>query len=134
LKPPSLHDALPIFDRVYRGKLPLQVWYANWRYTLGLKFLHQEYMNTTDQEFRNELRSVCRRMVQGLLKLQLSNSEAPALEKKRRTRLSSRFKNSAMPSQLGVVLAPPTDEDYRGGALVLRVLPGSAAERTGIKA
>lgn len=134
IEPALKRAAQFVIDRVYRGKLPLQVWYANWRYTLGLKFLHQEYMNTTDQEFRNELRSVCRRMVQGLLKLQLSNSEAPALEKKRRTRLSSRFKNSAMPSQLGVVLAPPTDEDYRGGALVLRVLPGSAAERTGIKA
>ncbi|MCZ7607332.1 MAG: hypothetical protein M5U25_14935 [Planctomycetota bacterium] len=106
IEPALKRAAQFVIDRVYRGKLPLKVWYANWRYTLGLKFLHQEYMNTADPEFRNELRSVCRRMVQGLLKLQLSNSEAPALEKKRRTRLSSRFKNSAMPSQLGVVLAP----------------------------
>ncbi|MCB9935705.1 MAG: PDZ domain-containing protein [Planctomycetes bacterium] len=134
IEPALKRAAQFVIDRVYRGKLPLNVWYANWRYTLGLKFLHQEYMNTSDEEFKNELRSVARRMVQGLLKLQLSNSEAPALERKRRTRISSRFKNSAMPSQLGVVLAPPTDEEYRGGARVLKVLPGSAAERTGIRA
>ncbi|MCA8914235.1 MAG: PDZ domain-containing protein [Planctomycetes bacterium] len=122
-----------VIDRVYRGKLPLNVWYANWRYTLGLKFLHQEYMNTEDEDFRNELRAVCRRMVQGLLRLQLSNSEAPMLERKRRKRISSRFKNTAMPSSLGVVLTPPTDEDYRGGAKIMRILPGSVAEQHGLK-
>ena len=121
-----------VIDRVYRGKLPLNVWYANWRYTLGMKFLHQEYMNTEDEEFKNELRAVCRRMVQGLLRLQLSNSDAPLLERKRRKRVSSRFKNTAMPSQLGVVLAPPTDEDYRGGAKIIRIVPGSVAETTGL--
>jgi S1-C subfamily serine protease len=136
--PPRIEAALAkaskfVIDRVYRGKLPLNVWYANWRYTLGLKFLHQEFMVSTDEEFRNEIRSVSRRLVQGLLKLQLSNSEAPALERKRRTRLSSRLKDKAMPASLGVVLAPPTDEDYRGGALVTKVHAASAAERTGIK-
>ena len=133
IAPAIKNAALFVFDRVYRGKLPQNVWYANWRYTLGLKFLHQEYVHTEDEDFRSEIKAVCRRLVVGLLKLQLSNSDAPALERKRRTRISSRFKDSAMPSQLGVVLAPPTDEDYRGGALVIKVLPGSAGEKTGIK-
>jgi S1-C subfamily serine protease len=109
------------------------VWYANWRYTLGLKFLHQEFINTEDEEFRNELRAVSRRMVQGLLRLQLSNSDAPMLERKRRKRISSRFKNSAMPSSLGVVLAPPTDEDYRGGARITRILEGTVAAEHGLR-
>lgn len=133
IEPAINKAALFVFDRVYRGKLPQNVWYANWRYTLGLKFLHQEYINTTDEDYQGEIKAVCRRLVTGLLKLQLSNSEAPALERKRRTRISSRFRDSAMPSQLGVVLAPPTDEEYRGGARVTGVLPGSAAEKTGIK-
>jgi S1-C subfamily serine protease len=136
--PPRINTALAkaskfVIDRVYRGKLPLNVWYANWRYTLGLKFLHQEFMVSTDEEFKNEIRSVSRRLVQGLLKLQLSNSEAPLLERKRRTRLNTRLRDKAMPASLGVVLAPPTDEDYRGGALVSAVQPASAAEKTGIR-
>lgn len=133
IEPAIKKAALFVFDRVYRGKLPQNVWYANWRYTLGLKFLHQEYVNTTDDDFRSEIKAVCRRLVTGLLKLQLSNSEAPALERKRRTRLSSRFAETAKPSQLGVVLAPPTDEDYRGGARVIKVIPESAADRNGFK-
>lgn len=131
---PALQRAAQfVFDRVYRGKLPMNVQYANWRYTMGLKFLHQEYLHSSDEEYRNEIRSVCRRLVMGLLKLQRSNDPTPALEKKRRTRISSRFKDSAMPAQFGVVLAPPTDEDYRGGARVIRIIEGSAAQRTGIK-
>jgi S1-C subfamily serine protease len=120
-------------DRVFRGKLPLNVWYANWRYTLGLKFLHLEFMSATDPEYRADIQAASMRMINGLLKLQRSNDEAPALEKKRKTRLSGRAARNAMPSQFGVVLTPPTDEDYRGGALVKRVLPGSVAERAGIK-
>lgn len=123
-----------VIDRVYRGKLPLAVWYANWRYTLGLKFLHAEYMATEDESYRTELRAVCRRLVQGLLRLQLSNSDAPRLERKRRARVSIRMREAAMPSKLGVVLAPPTDEDYRGGALITRVIPGSAADEAGLQA
>lgn len=123
-----------VIDRVYRGKLPMAVQYANWRYTLGLKFLHAEYMSTEDEEYRTELRAVCRRLVQGLLSLQLSNNDAPRLDKKRRARVSSRMRDAAMPSKLGVVLAPPTDEDYRGGALIIRVVEGSAADEAGLKA
>lgn len=122
-----------VMDRVYRGKLPLKVWYANWRYTLGLKFLHMEFLATTDAERKAEIAAVSRRMVQAMLKLQLSNSDAPLLERKRKARLSARMKDVAMPSFLGVVLLPPTDTNYRGGAPVQRVIPGSIAEKSGIQ-
>jgi S1-C subfamily serine protease len=121
-----------VMDRVYRGKLPLKVWYANWRYTLGLKFLHMEFKATTDAERKGEIAAVSRRMVQAMLKLQLSNSEATLLERKKKARLSARMKDTAMPSYLGVVLQPPTDTNYRGGAPVLRVIPGSMAEKSGV--
>lgn len=123
-----------VMDRVYRGKLPLKVWYANWRYTLGMKFLHMEFVSTTDAERKAELAAVCRRMVQAMLKLQMSNSDAPLLERKRKARLSARMKDLAMPAYFGVVLQPPTDTNYRGGAPVLRVIPGSVAERSGVQA
>jgi len=137
--PPRIEAALKrgadfVMDRVYRGKLPLKVWYANWRYTLGLKFLHMEFMATADVERKAEISAVCRRMVQAMLKLQLSNSDAPLLERKRKARLSSRMKDVAMPAYLGVVLEPPTDQNYRGGAPVTRVIAGSIAEKSGIVA
>lgn len=128
-----------VIDRVYRGKLPMKVWYANWRYNLGMKFLHMEYMHLEDDDsedaenFRGEIKSVCRRMVSSMLQLQMSNSDAPRLERKRRTRLASRYEDEAMPSKFGVVLFPPTDEEYRGGARVIDVIPGSVADEEGVK-
>jgi len=122
-----------VADRIYRGKLPMYVQYANWRYTMGLKFLHQEYLHATTEETRSEIRSVARRLVQGLLRLQRSNSAAPELDRKRRARISGRKLETARPASLGVVLAPPTDTDYRGGALVTAVRPGSTADKNGIK-
>lgn len=136
--PPRIEAALKragdfVMDRVYRGKLPLKVWYANWRYTLGLKFLHMEFMSTTDAERKAEISAVSRRMVQAMLKIQLSNSDAPLLERKRKARLSARLKDNAMPAYLGVVLDPPTDTNYRGGAPVARVIAGSIAEKSGVQ-
>ncbi len=131
---PALRKAAEyVIDRVYRGKLPIAVWYANWRYTLGLKLLYGEYMATTDEEFKEDIIAVCRRMVNSMMRLQRSKSAPPLLEQKRRARLSSRAKRNATPSTLGVVLFPPTDTDYRGGALIERVLPGSQAEQAGLK-
>lgn len=131
---PALKKAVGfVIDRVYRGKLPLQVWYANWRYTLGLKFLHGEYLLSTDEELRGEIRAVSRRMINAMLKLQLSNNEASLLDKKRRQRISHRYRSTAMPSGLGVVMRPPTDAEYRGGAPIDRILPGSTAEDAGLK-
>ncbi|MCF6227780.1 MAG: PDZ domain-containing protein, partial [Planctomycetes bacterium] len=120
-------------DRVYRGKLPLSVQYANWRYTLGLKFLHLEYMASESDERKSEIRSVCRRMVQAMMKLQLSNSEAGTLEKKRKKKVSSRFRGMDQPCQLGVVLELPTDDNYRGGAPIAEIIPGTTAEEQGFR-
>lgn len=131
--------ALFVIDRVYRGKLPMKIWYANWRYNLGLKFLHMEYMHyqehgkDADDDYIAEIVSVSRRMVTSMLQLQMSNSDAPRLERKRRTRLASRHEDKAMPTKFGVVLFPPTDEEYRGGARVIEVIPGSVAEQNGVK-
>jgi S1-C subfamily serine protease len=122
-----------VIDRVYRGKLPMGVWYANWRYTLGLKFLTGEYKATTDEKFKNDILAVSRRMVNSMMRLQRSKTAPPLLEKKRKARLTARARRNAAPSTLGVILAPPTDTDYRGGALVERVKPGSQAEVAGIK-
>ncbi|MHC4840637.1 MAG: PDZ domain-containing protein [Planctomycetota bacterium] len=122
-----------IIDRVYRGKLPLGVQYANWRYNLGLKFLHMEYLATEDDERQSEIRSVCRRMVQAMMKLQLSNSEASTLDKKRRKKVSSRFKGMDQPAALGVVLELPSDENYRGGAPIAEIIEGSTADKQGFK-
>ncbi|MCC7507907.1 MAG: PDZ domain-containing protein [Planctomycetes bacterium] len=116
-----------VIDRVYRGKLPLGVWYANWRYTLGLKFLHGEFVVTKDEELKNEIRAVSRRMINSMLRLQLPQDTAKLLEKKRKARISSRLKNSG-PAGLGVVMRPPTDTEYRGGAPIERLIPGGTAE------
>jgi len=130
---PALKKAADfVMDRVYRGKLPLKVWYANWRYTLGLKFLHMEFVATSDADRKGEITAVCRRMVQAMLRLQLSNGAAKSLDKKRKARLSSRLKDAAMPTSLGVVLDLPTDQVYRGGAPIARILPGSAAEKAAL--
>lgn len=122
-----------VMDRVYRGKLPMRIYYSNWRYTLGLKFLHMQWKACTDETRKTEYVSVARRMVIALLKMQLSNSDAPLLERKRKARVSSRFKNAALPSQVGLVLAIPTDTEYRGGARVDRIVAGSAAEKAGFR-
>ena len=122
-----------VMDRIIRGKLPTKVRYANWRYTLALKFLNGEFINAEDEDRKKRIASVCRRCIQALLNMQLSNNPAPLLERKRKARLSSRAKKLAAPSRLGVVLALPTDEDYRGGARIVAVEPGSAAEKVGLK-
>lgn len=145
LKPALKRAADFVMDRVYRGKLPIKVQYANWRYTLGMKFLHMEFMalgeetaNTVTppseerraeiEARKEEMRAVTRRMVQSMLKMQLSNDPAPLLERKRKARRSAGTK-VAMPAQLGVVLDLPTDQSYRGGARINRIVPGSAAEK-----
>lgn len=133
LEPAIRKAANFVMDRIYRGKLSLKVDYAIWRYALGMKFLHKEFMATTDVEFKEELASITRRMVQSLLKMQLSNNPAVSLERKKKRNLSSRLAKSAMPTTLGVVLSLPTDQAYRGGAPIIAVRPGSAAEKNGLQ-
>lgn len=122
-----------IMDRIIRGKLSTRIWYANWRYTLGLKFLTGEYLVTTDEERRAEFAAVARRMVNALMQMQLTNGEANLLDRKARAKLSTRAKKMARPGDLGLVLMLPTDDDYRGGALVVAMVPDGPAEKAGIQ-
>ena len=122
-----------IVNRVIRGKLSTKVYYAVWRYSWGLKFLTGEYEISKNNERRDELKSCAKRMVQALLNMQLSNSKIPRLDRKRKAKMSSRMKATAMPANLGLILALPTDENFRGGASVTGVVPGSIAEKSGFK-
>ncbi|MCC6572886.1 MAG: PDZ domain-containing protein [Planctomycetes bacterium] len=122
-----------IMDRIIRGKLSTKVYYAVWRYTWGLKFLSGEFKATKNEDRRAEIKGVARRMVQSLLKMQLSNSPIPLMDRARRARISKSDKKIAKPSNMGIALALPTDDNYRGGAVVSEVLPGSAGEKGGLK-
>ncbi|KAA0213357.1 PDZ domain-containing protein [bacterium] len=122
-----------IVGRVIRGKLSTKIYYAVWRYSWGLKYLTGEFQATKDPVRREELKSCARRMVQSLINMQLSNSEMPRMDRKRKAKMSSRLKATAMPSEMGLIVKLPTDDDYRGGAEVTGLLPGSAAEKAGFK-
>ncbi len=120
-----------IVAQVFRGKLPLKVYYANWRYTYGLQFLVGEYPAATAR--KPEIKAAVRRMVNALLKMQLSNGEANLLDKAKAARIDANTQLRRVPGNLGLVLAVPSDGDYRGGALVIEALAKSAAEIAGVK-
>jgi S1-C subfamily serine protease len=120
-----------ILAQVFRGKLPLKVHYANWRYTYGLQFLVGEFQAGTAR--KPEIKTAMRRMVNALLKMQLSNGEANLLEKAKAARIDANTQLRRVPGNLGLVLAVPSDGDYRGGARVVEAIAGSAAETAGIK-
>jgi S1-C subfamily serine protease len=132
---PALERAVAyIQSQVFRGKLPLKVYYANWRYTYGLQFLVNEYRAAKSEARKTGIKACARRMVNALLKMQLSNGEANLLDKANAARVDEREKLKSLPGQLGLVLAEPSDHDYRGGARVLAVLNGSAAHKAGMMA
>lgn len=122
-----------IVNRVIRGKLSTKVDYAVWRYSWGLKFLTNEYQLTKDVERKDELKNCARRMVQSLMSIQLSNSKEPRLDRKRKAKMAKRLK-TPMPAEMGLILELPTDDNFRGGAKVTGVVPGSPAEKAGMKA
>ena len=122
-----------IVSRVIRGKLSTKVYYAVWRYSWGLRFLTGEYQITKDQARKDDLKSCAQRMVQSLISMQLSNSKEPRLDRKRKAKMAKRLK-TPMPAEMGLVLELPTDDNFRGGAVVTSVLPGSPAEKGGLKA
>jgi S1-C subfamily serine protease len=130
---PALEKAVAyILGQVFRGKLPLKVYYANWRYTYGLQFLVGEYRACKSEPRKIGIKACAKRMVNALLKMQLSNGEANLLDKANAARVDEREKLKKLPGQLGLVLAAPGDHDYRGGARVLGVVKGSAAEKAGV--
>lgn len=136
--PPRIEAALEkaldfIMSRVIRGKLSTKVDYAVWRYSWGLRFFTGEYQLTKDPTRKEELKSCAWRMIQSLMSMQLSNSKEPRLDRKRKAKMAKRLKQP-MPADMGLVLELPTDDNFRGGALVSAVVPGSPAEKGGLKA
>lgn len=132
---PALAKAVDfVMGQVFRGKLPLRTWYANWRYTTGLQFLALEYQNTPDADRKAMLQACARRMVGSLLKIQLTNGETPLLERANAARMSEAAAAYKLRGQLGLVLQLPTDGDYRGGALVKDMQINSPSHLAGVKA
>lgn len=109
-----------VMDRVIRGKLSKIVLYAIWRYSFGVRFLMGEWRNARDEEYKERLYGVCRRMVSAILAMQNSNDERGKLERRRNARVSSRSGNHG--ATTGIVVALPTDQDYRGGARIVKIL------------
>lgn len=125
--------------RIIRGKLSTQVYYACWRYIFGLRFLAKEYAYEKakaqpDEARLEELELVVRRMLQSVLNMQLSSKDQGNVDGSRKRKVRSvGVKGDAQSARLGILLAPPTDEDFRGGALVLGLEAGLPAEKSGIR-
>jgi len=128
-----------VMARIIRGKLSLQVFYAAWRYILGLRFLNSEYgelkSSTVKDEARmEEIHLVMKRMMQSLLDMQLSSQKAGTVDGKKKRKIKSRgVKGEAQFASLGIKMAPPTDTDFRGGALVREVVEGGPGHKGGIR-
>lgn len=122
-----------VMARVFLGKLPLRVYYANWRYTYGLQFLAGECNAARSESLKAGIKACARRMAASLLKLQLSNGEATPYAKAGAAKVDGRQRHKRIPGQLGLSLAVPTEHDYRGGAKVLGIVEGSAAQIAGVQ-
>jgi|GEM_PF-1990016 len=119
-----------IMNSIFRGKLSTRIFYAIWRYTLGLRFICQEYrlLGDEDIEMKEEMRACVYRMVNSVLSMQFSADGGSSLAEARRARVRGGKGATARPTITGFILKAPTDEDYRGGALVTGIVPGSGAE------
>lgn len=122
-----------VMARVFLGKLPLKVYYANWRYTYGLQFLVGEFHAARSESLKAGIKACARRMAASLLRLQLSNGEATPYAKAGAAKRDGRQRLKRIPGRLGLALAAPTEHDYRGGARVLGVVEGSAAHAAGVQ-
>lgn len=130
---PALERAVSfILARVFLGKLPLKVYYANWRYTYGLQFLVGEFRATANESLKAGIKACARRMVASLLKMQLSNGEANVHAKTSAAKVDIRQRLKRLPGQLGLSLAAPSEHDFRGGARVLASRPNGAAALAGV--
>jgi len=124
-----------VMDRVIRGTLSNSVMYAIWRYSLGLQLLSAEYVDVSkskepeDVAYREELGFVAGRMIKNIAEMQFM-SDKKYWRSTRKDRIYGQYSG---PTHLGLVCAYPTETDYRGGALVTEVLPGSSAAEKGFK-
>jgi S1-C subfamily serine protease len=133
---PAIRKGLDfVMRRILQGRLSTAVFYAIWRYTLGIKFLNQEYKfikggATPDPDKLDEITLVAKRMMQSLLNMQFAKGGGRTdISGKAKKALKTSVKD-AQSATLGMVLAPPTAEDYRGGALIIGIVPGSGADIT----
>jgi hypothetical protein len=70
-----------VMNQVFRGRLRLDVFYSCWRYSMGLQLLAEEFPLCKDEARKAEMQTCARRMVNSLMKLQLSNGEARLLDR-----------------------------------------------------
>lgn len=107
-----------VMNQVFRGRLRLDVFYACWRYSLGLQLLANEFPNVKDDTRKAEMQACARRMINALMKLQLSNGEARLLDRVKKRTIAEGASVYQLHGTLGLILAAPSDNDFRGGALV----------------
>lgn len=132
---PALSRALDyIMDRVLRGQLPTKVYYACWRYELGLRYLMVEYENTptSESDRRDLMQSVARRMVQSLLNMQMINGRKFRIDRMGKPNVKGKPEDLA-PASTGIVCELPTDEDFKGGAKVKHVPESSDLFKRGMR-
>ncbi|MFC1587385.1 PDZ domain-containing protein [Planctomycetota bacterium] len=125
-----------IMDRILRGKLPKNIWYAVWRYSLGLKFIHSEYVSTEDTDRRTELREVAESMLDSLFEIQLIKKGLPKsilkyLEMESKSGSSRKTKRS---TKLGIVLEDVQETaSSKGFVRIKEIIDGYAAAAAGLQ-
>lgn len=130
---PALERAADfVINRIARGKLSFTVDYACWRYTLALEFMIERYQSAKDAARKALLHNTAKRCMDGLLRIQLNNGERTLMDQRRRARADSRATQAALPGDIGVTLALPSDEDFLGGALVVDSVEGGPAAKAGL--
>lgn len=122
-----------VINRITRGKLSFSVDYACWRYTLALEFMIERHQSAKDAERKGLFHNTAKRCMDGLLRIQLNNGERTLMDQRRRARADARAAKAALPGDIGVTLALPTDEDFMGGALIVGGVEGGPAHKAGLK-
>jgi S1-C subfamily serine protease len=118
---------------VIRGTLSNNVMFAIWRYTLGLQLLTAEYkavaqsQDPADVLYRKELGLVAGRMMKNINDMQFVSGAKRVNLADLRVKIKGSKNKYSGPSHLGLICAFPSEEDYRGGALVSEVLPDTSA-------
>ena len=130
---PAIERAITfVMNQVFRGKLRLDVYYACWRYSLGLQLLANEYPLCKDENRKAEMQACARRMVNALMKLQMSNGEARLLDRVGKRNIAEGASVYQLHGHLGIILAAPTDTDFRGGATVVDMWRDGPAHKGGL--
>jgi S1-C subfamily serine protease len=122
-----------VMNQVFRGRLRLDVFYSCWRYSMGLQLLAEEYPRCKDETRKAEMQTCARRMVNSLMKLQLSNGEARLLDRMGKRNIAEGASVYQLHGVLGLILDAPTDTDFRGGAPVKDMWRDGPAHKGGVQ-